>query len=462
MRKHRIALLPLYLALYDELLPDARGRMEAFASTISAKLSEENLDVVDLPVCRVSAEFADAIEHAESENVDAIVTLHLAYSPSLESIDALAGTNLPIIVLDTTPGFEFSASTDPGELMFNHGIHGVQDMCNMLIRRGKPFLIEAGHYLESDVIARVAGDVVSAGIATRMRNSRIGRIGEAFKGMGDFSVSDDVMRELGVAAIAASPAEVAEFAPKPDSPEVDEEMSSDRSRFESANLADDVLRKSVVAGLAVRKWMAENDLTGFTANFQAITKDCGLEVMPFLEASKAMSRGFGYAGEGDVLTAALVGACASAYPETTFTEMFCPDWKNGTLFMSHMGEMNCDLVVGKARLMEKKWIFSDADAPVVAVGRLKPGEAILANLAPGPDNSFTLILSPVSVMDVGRSDKHVESVRGWIKPRFDIADFLAEYSLAGGTHHSDLIYGGDIGQLANFAVLMGWEYVVLE
>jgi L-arabinose isomerase len=413
-------------------------------------------------VSRVSAEFADAVKRAESECVDAIVTLHLAYSPSLESIDALAETTLPIIVLDTTPGFEFSASTDPDELLYNHGIHGVQDMCNMLIRCGKPFLLEAGHYLESDVIARVAGDVVSAKLATSMRNSRIGRIGEPFKGMGDFLVSDEVMSELGVATIAATPADVAEFTPSPDSPEVDEEMRADLARFDSANLADDVLRKSVVAGLAVRKWIAANDLTGFTANFQEITKECGLEVMPFLEASKAMSRGIGYAGEGDVLTAALVGALASGYSETTFTEMFCPDWKNGTVFMSHMGEMNCDLAAGKAKLIEKNWIFSDADAPVVAIGCFKSGEAVLANLAPGPDNTFTLILAPVSVMEQDATDKHLESVRGWIKPRMDVSAFLAEYSLVGGTHHSAMIYGANLDELANFAVLMNWEYAIIE
>jgi L-arabinose isomerase len=462
MMKTKVALLPLYLALYDELVPDARERMESFVSTVSAKLAENGLSVVDLPVSRVSAEFAAAVAKAEDERVDAIVTLHLAYSPSLESIDALTGTKLPIIVLDTTPGFEFSASTDPDELLFNHGIHGVQDMCNLLMRRGRPFLLEAGHYLESDVCARVAADAVSAGIAVKMRNSRIGRIGEPFKGMGDFSISSDVMAEIGVATIAASPADVAEFAPSPDAAEVAEEMLADRARFDSANLADDVLLKSEVSGLAVRKWMAANDLTGFTANFQEITKDCGLEVMPFLEASKAMSRGQGYAGEGDVLTAALVGALATRFPETTFTEMFCPDWRNGTLFLSHMGEMNCDLTAEKAVLMEKKWIFSDADAPVVAVGRFKSGPAVLANLAPGPDDSFALILAPVSVVDPASEDKHVESVRGWIKPPVPLSDFLAEYSLNGGTHHSALVYDGNIDQLANFAVLMGWEYAVIE
>ena len=464
MRKSKIALLPLYLALYDELVPDAREKMRGFTSEISAKLAETGMSVLELPISRVAEEFADAVRKAESEGVDALVTLHLAYSPSLESIDALAGTKLPIIALDTTPSYEFSASTSPDELLYNHGIHGVQDMCNLLIRRAKPFLIEVGHHSESDVLARIANDVESAALATAMRNSRIGLVGEPFKGMGDFSVPQETMTKLGITTICATPAEVAEFAPAPDSNNVDAEIKADRARFappETGNIPEKTHRASVVAGLAVRKWMKENRLTGFTANFQAITKDCGLGVMPFLEASKAMSRGMGYAGEGDVLTAAIVGALSSVFPETSFTEMFCPDWKNGTVFMSHMGEMNCDLTAEKATLTEKKWKFSDADAPAVAIGRFKSGEAVLANLAPGPDGAFTLILAPVSMIDPASRDEHVESVRGWMRPSIPLNAFLAEYSIAGGTHHSALVYGERIEQLVNFAVLMGWNYAVI-
>jgi L-arabinose isomerase len=45
-------------------------------------------------------------------------------------------------------------------------------------------------------------------------------------------------------------------------------------------------------------------MTAQTIKFGDIKGDPGLPVMPFLEASKAMARGIGYGGEGDVLTAA--------------------------------------------------------------------------------------------------------------------------------------------------------------
>ena len=46
-----------------------------------------------------------------------------------------------------------------------HGIHGVQDMCNLLVRNKKQFFIEAGHYKESDVIERVINRVKGIKIA---------------------------------------------------------------------------------------------------------------------------------------------------------------------------------------------------------------------------------------------------------------------------------------------------------
>ncbi len=97
-------------------------------------------------------------------------------------------------------------------------------------------------------------------------------------------------------------------------------------------------------------------------------KAAGHVTVPFLEASKAMARGTGYAGEGDVLTALLVAAVAAGFPETTFTEMFCPDWENGTVFLSHMGEVNWRLLDGRGRLGEMDYGYSATDNPVRVTG----------------------------------------------------------------------------------------------
>jgi L-arabinose isomerase len=101
---------------------------------------------------------------------------------------ALASTNLPLIVLDTTPTYDFSPAQKPEEILYNHGIHGVQDMCNLLKKKKKNFLIKAGHWKESDVLEQVAGCARAAVMANHMRNARVGTVGAYFTGMGDFAV----------------------------------------------------------------------------------------------------------------------------------------------------------------------------------------------------------------------------------------------------------------------------------
>ncbi|MBI2843459.1 MAG: hypothetical protein HYX78_08675 [Armatimonadetes bacterium] len=462
MRQPKIGLLPLYIKLYDDIFPEFRPGMDAFAEKIAFEFRKRGLDVGSGPVCRVKSEFSQAIREFEESGVDAIVTLHLAYSPSLESAEALAATRLPLIVLDTTPAFEFGQQTESAEIAYNHGVHGVQDMCNMLIRNGKPFQIEAGHWEKSDVLDRVVARARSAQVASRMRNARVGRIGQPFAGMGDFAVPADVLRStIGLEVVSADPDAIRSLLPAPRSPEVDAEINDDLSRFISDGIDPEAHRKTAQVSVAIKKWIERESLSAFSANFMEITRASGLPTPPFLAASKAMAKGIGYAGEGDALTAALVGALGSVYGETTFTEIFCPDWADNSLFLSHMGEMNIDLAAGKPKLMQKPFPFTDADDPVIAVGKFREGEAVLVNLAPGISDAYTLIVAPVRMLDAQKEDRMSDTIRGWASPSMPVDQFLSAYSYAGGTHHSALAYGDVTEEVAGFGEIMGWDVVVL-
>lgn len=462
MSNYKVGLLPLYIKLYDDIWPDVRGQVESFYFDIKKELEARGLNVVPSRVCRIKSEFADAVSTFENEKVDAIITLHLAYSPSLESADVLASTNIPLIVLDTTPTFDLSPGQESIEISFNHGIHGVQDMCNLLTRRGKSFLLEAGHWKESDVLDRVVNDVRSAVMVTKIRNSKIGRIGKPFSGMGDFIVPDSILEKtIGLKTVNYSVENDSVYIEGISDEDIDNELRLDESLFTIGDLNEDIYRQSTKACLGVRKWIEENELTGFTVNFLDIKKGMGIPCMPFMEACKAMSRGIGYAGEGDVLTAALVGMLMSVYPETSFAEMFCPDWKNNSILISHMGEMNISLSDIKPVLMEKDFPFTDADNTVVSYGRFKGGDGLFVNLSPNKGNRFSLIVSPIRMLKVNGEDKMGDSIRGWFQPTMPISDFLALYSRHGGTHHGAIVYGGDIDILKKVAELMNWNFICI-
>ncbi|MFC1582550.1 hypothetical protein ACFL4W_03315, partial [Planctomycetota bacterium] len=346
-----------------------------------------------------------------------------------------------------------------GKIMLNHGIHGVQDMCNLLRRNGKDFVIEAGHWEASDVLDRIVRQVRGACMAARMRLGRVGLIGNPFEGMGDFSVPFDAMQaSLGISVVPASPKEVAAFITDVDDQDVQAEIEYDLDRFDCEGLDEDVHGRSVLIGMVVRHWLERQDLNAFSFNFLDVDKASGLPAVPFLEASKAMARGIGYAGEGDVLTASFVAALAAVVPETTFTEMFCPDWKNGSVFLSHMGEVNVN-ILEKPRLIEKPFPYTDAENPVAVAGQFKAGDCIFANLAPGPENSYSLILVPGQTLDVKGEDGFPDSVRGWFKPDIELPACLEQYSRAGGTHHAALLYTDEVKILRSFGKMMGWKVV---
>jgi len=460
--KPKVGLLGLYLDLYDRVSPESRSRMDSFYKQISDELTHRGIDILNSPLCRLRGEVSAAVDKFESNGAEAIVTLHLAYSPSLESAESLAGSRLPVIVLDTTPTYSFDCAQDPAEIMYNHGIHGVQDLCNMLIRLNKRFRVEAGHWEKSDVLTRVSAWIQAAHMANTMRNQRIGRIGEPFRGMGDFQIESRIMHSrVGVESFPADHQLLRTLMPEANDPAVLAEIENDKQIFDASGVDHDAHVITTQVSLAVRRWIERGGLTGFTANFAAFDAAFGLPTVPFLEAEKAMARGIGYAGEGDVLTAALVGTLASTYSETSFTEMFCPDWEGGSVFLSHMGEINPEVCSEKPKLTCSPMPWIEVNAPVMAVGRFKHGCVTLVNLAPGPNGAFTLIVVPGQMLSYEGEDRFANSVRGWFKPDMELTDFLEEYSRLGGTHHSALVYFSFTEDLMRFADIMEWDCAVL-
>ena len=459
--KPRIGLLPLYLKLYDDTMADRRPRIDAFYAQIAAELGKRGLTVLTSPICRVEREFESAVRGFEEQGAEAIVTLHLAYSPSLESIDALASTTLPIIICDTTPTYSFGPRQDPDEVMYNHGIHGVQDMCNLLIRRGKRFRIHVGHWQKSDVLDRVARDVSAACMVGRIRSLRVGLLGRPFKGMGDFSVpAAELRHQLGVEVRTLEARQFARLVASVTEQELQAEREADAGRFDFGKVSPEAYQRSARIGLAVQKWVDREELGAFTVNFLDVNRDAGIPTVPFLQASKLMAAGVGYAGEGDVLTASLVASLAAVYPDTSFTEMFCPDWQNGTIFLSHMGELNYRLVAGRPRLHEMEYQWSQADNPVYAAGRFRAGKVLFVNLAP-LQSGFRLIVAPATMLDSSGTDRMEKSVRGWFKPEIPMPDFLGRYSTIGGTHHLAVCYDADASVIESFGRMMGWETEVI-
>ncbi len=460
MKKIKIGYLPMYLKLYDDTNPAKRDPMIAHMKTLISMLEAHGMEVAAVEPCRVREEFDAAVRRFEAEEVVAVVTQHLAYSPSLESIDALKRLRVPLIILDTTPEYSLidKAAYEKG-ISDNHGIHGVQDMCNLLRRNGCQYHLCVGHALYSPVVAEVAGFCRAAQAAWEYRHARVGSVGRTFPGMGDFQIPEEQLsREVGAKVIPLSRESAEQYLAQVTPEDIDAEIAENAARFTVEVSNTDNYRESIRSGLAVRKWVDDQRLTAMTVNFLDVDA-CKLPKMPFVECSKVMARGVGYAGEGDVLTAGLVGALRSVYPLTTFTEVFCPDWKHDVLLLSHMGEANVDLAQWKPVLRDVPFNFNSCGDTVAAYTCLRPGKAALVNLAP-MEKGLKLIIIPVEMLDRGLEyGAYRYAVQGWMKTQKPLREFLKAYSIEGGTHHSALVYDADMDEMEAFGRMMGFEVV---
>ncbi|MCB9784270.1 MAG: hypothetical protein H6751_15005 [Candidatus Omnitrophica bacterium] len=460
----KIGLLPLYLELYDKTLPEMRKVLDPFLCEVSEKIAGAGIHVFPAPVCRLRQEVEAAIHTFHEEDVDLIVTLHLAYSPSLEAVSPLTRTHLPILMLDTTLDESFGLDVDPIRLLYNHGIHGLQDLASVLRRYEIfPFVV-AGHLSDPKVLERVSGIARAASAAKRLKSTRALRIGPVFSGMGDFQVEEKTLEsELGIQVEEILPEDLLEDVKSVSEEEIEDEIARDVEVFR-VEAPEEVHQRSNRLGLGLRKYLERNKFDAFSLNFLSFDyQDGPLGTVPFLECSKAMARGIGYAGEGDVLTASLVGALQSAFGQTTFTEIFCPDWKGDSIFLSHMGEVNPEVAAAEPRLYEKDFSFTPTQNPAVLTCAIRPGTATLVNLAPAAHKKFNLIAARVEVLEDGTHPDIDDWIRAWIRPEVPIAQLLEIYSEEfGGTHHSALMLGDRMKALEAFARIAGFRFCPIE
>ena len=463
MNQPKIGYLPLYIKLYDDNHQD-RTPLVRYMETMICMLQSQGLEIVRTEeICRTKEEFARAAETFNRAGVDAVVTQHLAYSPSLESIDALLSLDAPIFVLDSTPDYQLVKTANYQNCIDNdHGIHGVQDMCCMLKKKHRDYTIFAGHALHSNVIAKVADACRAAAMAKAFRTARIGAVGGAFEGMGDFAVTPErLKKDFGIEVLEMTPevtaASLAAVAPE----QIAAEQAWDAQHCRWEVTSAENYQKSLLSGLAIRGWMQREALTACTVNFLTLDR-CGMPKMPFAECCKMMARGQGYAGEGDVLTAGLVGALLSQHPDTTFVEMFCPDWEQDVILLSHMAESNPRLAQWKPLLADMPFGYNSCGPTVGMYNCMRPGKAVYVNLAPMEDH-YQLIVTEGELCDLGLMDgAYHRNTQGWFRPCMPVAEFLEQYSLAGGTHHSALVYHADAAQLKLFGKLLGFEVIELK
>ena len=294
----------------------------------------------------------------------------------------------------------------------------------------------------------------------KLSSSKVGLFGGSFDGMGDFKVPFDEMKSrFGITVENVEAETISQIKSTITESDVLKEINEDNLYYDFCDdVVEDEYKEFMLSCLTLRKCIEHKGYNAFSVNFLDVK---ALGTMPFLECCKAMERGLGYAGEGDALTAAFTGALLSAYPETSFVEIFCPDWKNNMVFLSHMGEMNYRIADGKPYICRTNSAYIEGAMPYAGYSKMKAGKGVYVNISRDADD-YQLLIAPCEILPAG-DDTFKRAMRGWMRPEFkSTSEFLENLSKNGATHHSTFVYGASIEEMEYFGKLLSLKTVVAK
>jgi L-arabinose isomerase len=464
-RRPKVGLLALTLELYETLVPGLRTHREAWVRSQLIPALERQMDVIfDGAVFQREA-IEGSVQRIEAAGADVLLVVLLTYAPSQIALPALARTRLPLVIWNVQELSAVDASFSPAAMIDNHGVHGTQDIANVLCRAEIPFHYVTSHPADPDALAELFDFCGAAAAVRRLHSARIGLLGYPFPGMGDFAVdTTHLAASLGCTWTPLSVDEYNQRAATADPDCVRSLVAEYRAAYAVApDVTTNDLDATARVELASRGLVADHRLDAWSYQFLAFGEDERTSTVPFVAASRLMAEGVGFAGEGDLVGAAATALFHNISGAATFSEMFTIDFAGNTLFMSHMGETNVALARRDRPVplvARPTPIVRTRDRQLALVTALEPGTATFAALAAGPRAAWRILFAPVTVEDFG-------PLPGFCVPHFkirpagDVRRFLSAYATAGGPHHN-AVCRGDVRRSLRFAAkLLGAEAVEL-
>src|SRR3984957_10392260 len=224
------------------------------------------------------------------------------------------------------------------------------------------------------------------------------------------------------------------------------------------------LRDGAQIEIGLRAFLETNGFKGFTTNFQILH---GLKQLPGLAVQRLMAEGYGFGGEGDWKTCALVRAMKAIAADLPGGTSFMEDYTyhlhpDGHLVLgSHMLEVCESIAEDKPSLEVHPLGIGGKEDPVRLVFNAHTGVAINASLI-DLGNLFRFFVNEVDGVEPLEGYSKPPVARAVWKCRPDFKTALAAWIYAGGAHHTAFSYGVTADMLQSFADMAGIELAVID
>ena len=454
----------------DDVLRQVADQSRAVAQQLGEALA---VDVVWKPVVTT----ADAIRRTclDASSTDAcigvIAWMH-TFSPAKMWIPGLDALRKPLLHLHTQANAALPWSEIDMDFMnLNQAAHGDREFGYVQTRMGVERKTVVGHVSDPRVSERVADWTRAAAGWQASSTLQMARFGDNMRNVavteGDkveaqmrFGISvntygvNDLVEVVDAVPDAAVDTLVQEY----------EDLYTVAPELRAGGARHASLRYAARQELGLRGFLEGGGFTAFTTNFEDLG---GLRQLPGLAVQRLMADGYGFGGEGDWKTSALLRVLKvigeGRQGGTSFMEDYTYHLAPGTpkVLGAHMLEVCPSIAVGQPTCEIHPLGIGGREDPVRLVFDAAPGPAFVVGLADLGDR-FRLVANEIDVVPPDEPLPRLPVARAVWEPRPSLSTSAEAWLLAGGPHHTVLSSAVGVEALNDFAAMAGAELLVID
>lgn len=461
--------------LYGE---ECLSHVAEHSKIIVAKLNESGLlpfELVWKPTLIDNTSIRRLFNEANSnEECAGVITWMHTFSPAKSWILGLQEYRKPLMHLHTQFNQEIPYDTIDMDFMNeNQSAHGDREYGHIVSRMGIERKVVVGHWSDTAVQGRIADWMRTAVGIMESSHIRVVRIADNMRNVA-VTEGDKVEAQIKFGwEIDAYPVnEIADYVKDVTTGEIETLVEEYYSKYEIILEGRDEkeFRRHVAvqAGIEIgfEKFLQEK-------NYQAIVTHFGdlgaLQQLPGLAIQRLMEKGYGFGGEGDWKTAAMVRLMkimTSGMKDakgTSFMEDYTYNLVPGKegILQAHMLEVCPTISEGPVGIKVCPLSMGDREDPARLVFTSKTGPAVAASLI-DLGNRFRLIINEVDCKKVEKPMPKLPVATAFWTPRPNLATGAESWILAGGAHHTAFSYDLTAEQMGDWAAAMGIEAVYID
>lgn len=456
----------------DETLKQVAAHSQEIAAYLD-KADKIPANIIFKPVVTSTEEIYNICQAANAAtNCIGIITWMHTFSPAKMWINGLKILRKPLLHLHTQYNRDIPwESIDMNFMNLNQSAHGDREAGFIMSRMHIKRKVVVGYWHDEKVLEKINTWIRAAAGWHDCQGARFVRFGDNMRfvavtdgdkveaeikfgytvnthGIGDLV---EIINETTDAQIDNLCAEYNETYALSDS------LKKNRSQHTS-------LREAAKIEIGLRRFLQQGNYKGFSDTFEDLH---GMVQLPGIAVQRLMKDGYGFAGEGDWKTAALVRAMKVMATGLQGGNSFMEDYTyhfepgNEMVLGAHMLEICESIAEGKPSCeVHPLGIGGKAD-PVRLVFNVAAGSALNASII-DMGNHFRLLINEVKAIAPKYDLPKLPVARVLWKPLPDMQTGCAAWILAGGAHHTCYSQNLAAEHLEDFAEIAGIEFVCIN